>query len=99
MFPSFQKYHYQSPDYVPYQIGITYSIPIFTTNRALKYVSDAHISHINKHAIVADSCVRKWWKNEASKYRLPLLFSIDTPKLKEMIFKVGEGRNSWVDRT
>ena len=91
----FPKFYYQSPDYVPYEIGITYSMPIFTTNRTLKYVSDAHESHINKHAIVADSCVRKWWKNEASKYQPSDIFSINTPKLKEMIFKIGDGQQSW----
>ena len=42
MSSTFPKFYYQSPDYVPYEIGVTYSIPLFTTNRALKYTSDAH---------------------------------------------------------
>ena len=93
--PLFPKFYYQSPDYVPYEIGITYSIPLLTTNRSLKYLSDAHISHINKHAIVADSCVRKWWTNEASKYELSDIFSINTSKIEDMLFKIGDGQQSW----
>ncbi len=91
----FPEFYTQSPDFVPYEIGPTYSIPLFTTNRELKYVSDAHGSHVNKHAIVADKVVREWWKNEAPKYQYNEILTIDSQKTKEMIFKIGDGQQSW----
>ena len=91
----FPEYYTNSPDFVPYEIGLTYSIPLFTTNKELKYLSDAHHSHINKHALVADKVVTEWWKNEAPKYQYNDILTIDSQKSNELIFKIGDGQESW----
>ena len=91
----FPEFYTQSPDFVPYEIGPTYSIPLFTTNKELKYLSDAHASHVNKHAMVADKVVTEWWKNKAPNYEYNDILTIDSQKSKEMIFKIGDGQESW----
>lgn len=91
-YTSFPKFQYQSPDFVPYEMGLVYSMPIFTTNESLKWSSDAHHRKFNLHAKVSDTHVRNWWKNESKKYNLEELFYIDTPKTKDFIFKIDNGQ-------
>jgi len=92
----FPEIYYQSPDFLLYEIGPTYSIPLFTTNKKTKYLSDVHPSHINKHAIVADKVTSKWWKNQAPKYEYNDILAVDSQKSKDMIFKIGDGQESWI---
>ena len=79
-------YHYQSPDFVPYEIGITYSFPIFITNST--FVSDCYDGKINIMARKSDSLVLKWWREDSQKYSLDDLFNIDSPKRKELIVPI-----------
>ena len=79
-------YHYQSPDFVPYEIGITYSFPIFITNST--FGSDCYDGKINMMARKSDSLVLKWWREGSQKYSLDDLFNIDSPKRKELIVPI-----------
>ena len=65
-------------------------------NKKTKYLSDVHPSHINKHAIVADKVTSKWWKNQAPKYEYNDILAVDSQKSKDMIFKIGDGQESWI---
>ena len=91
----FPKFYCESPDFLLYEIGPTYSIPLFTTNKELKYASDVLHTHINRHAMVADKVTSAWWKNQASKYEYNDILSVDSQKSKDMIFKIGDGQRSW----
>ena len=93
---SFRKFIIKVQTLFLYEIGPTYSIPLFTTNKKTKYLSDAHPSHINKHAIVADKVTSKWWKNQAPKYEYNDILAVDSQKSKDMIFKIGDGQESWI---
>lgn len=75
------EYHCQSPDFVPFEIGVTYTFPIFITNS--KFGSDCYDGKINMMARKSDFAVVKWWKDEAHKYPLSDLFSLNTLKRKE----------------
>lgn len=77
------EYHYQSPDFVPFEIGVTYTFPIFITNST--FGSDCYDGKVNMMAKKSDYVVAKWWKEEASKYSLHDLFSTNSLKRKEMI--------------
>ena len=79
-------YHYQSPDFVPYEIGITYSFPIFITNST--FGSDCYDGKINMMARKSDSLVLKWWRDESQKYSLDDLFLLDKLRLKELILPI-----------
>jgi hypothetical protein len=84
------KYHYQSVDFVLYQIGITYSIPIFITNSIFE--SDGYRNGgINYMAKKSDEVTLNWWKNKSSQYSLDDLFCLNTLKGKELILKVDYG--------
>lgn len=39
------EYHYQSPDFVPFEIGVTYTFPIFITNST--FGSDCYDGKVN----------------------------------------------------
>jgi hypothetical protein len=81
------QYHYQSVDFVMYQIGITYSIPIFTCN--YNFVSDSYRNgNINQMLKTSDELVLDWWKNKSKDYVLDDLFSLDSDKRNELVFKV-----------
>jgi len=81
------EYHYQSVDFVLYQIGVTYSIPLFTTN--YNFVSDGlrngKINHMSKNC---DILVLDWWKNKSKDYTLDDLFHLDSSKRKQLIMEV-----------
>lgn len=76
------EYHYQSPDFVPYEIGVTYTFPIFITNST--FGSDCYNGMINMMARKSDYLVAKWWKERSSQYSLSDLFSTNMFKRKEM---------------
>jgi len=81
------EYHYQSVDFVLYQIGITYSLPIFTTN--YNFISDGYrngnINHMSKKC---DTLVLDWWKNKSANYDLDDIFYLNSFKRKELIIEV-----------
>lgn len=81
------EYHYQSVDFVLYQIGVTYSIPLFTTN--YNFVSDGlrngKINHMSKNC---DVLVLDWWKNKSKDYTLDDIFYLDSVKRKHLIMEV-----------
>ena len=79
-------YHYQSPDFVPYEVGITYSFPIFITNST--FGSDCYDGKINMMARKSDSLVLKWWREDSQKYSLDDLFLLDKLRKKELIIPI-----------
>lgn len=79
-------YHYQSADFVPYEIGLTYSFPIFITNS--NFLSNSYNNSVNYMAKKSDSVVLNWWKNESYKFTLLELFSLDTSKRNQLIVSV-----------
>lgn len=78
-------YHYQSADFVPYEIGITYSFPIFITNYRFK--SDRN-NEVNQQAKSSDIIVSNWWSNESQNYSLEDLFGINKIDRKKLIYKL-----------
>ena len=81
------EYHYQSVDFVLYQIGVTYSIPIFTTN--YNFISDGFRNgKINHMAKNSDVLVLDWWKNKSQLYTLDDIFYINSPRIKELTMEV-----------
>lgn len=84
------KYHCQSVDFVLYQIGITYSIPIFITNSSFE--SDGYRNgEVNHMAQKSDEVTLEWWKNKSSNYYLSEFFSLDSPKRKELTMEIVYG--------
>lgn len=82
------KYHYQSPDFVPYEIGVTYTFPIFITNSEFNSDCDEYQGERNHTARKSDYVTVKWWKNSAQNYSVNELFSLDTIKRKELNISV-----------
>lgn len=80
-------YHYQSVDFVLYQIGVTYSIPLLTTN--YNFLSDGlrngKINHMSKNC---DVLVLDWWKNKSQNYTLDDIFCLNSTKRKQLIMEV-----------
>lgn len=84
------EYHYQSVDFVMYQVGITYSIPLLVTN--YNFISDGYRNgNINQMSKNTDIVVENWWKNNSSKYSLDDLFYLDSDKTKELTLKLNHG--------
>jgi hypothetical protein len=85
------EYHYQSVDFVLYQIGIIYSIPLFTTNSS--FISDSHHrdGSVNMMSKVSDAVVMNWWKNKSHMYSNNEIFNLDNLKKKELIFGIKYG--------
>ncbi|MBM4241821.1 MAG: hypothetical protein FJ150_09215 [Euryarchaeota archaeon] len=79
-------YHYQSPDFVPYEIGVTYSFPVFITNS--NFGSDCYGGLVNLMAKKSDYVIFNWWKNDSKKYNLEDLFLLDTLKRKELVIPI-----------
>lgn len=81
------EYHYQSVDFVLYQIGVTYSVPIFTTN--YNFLSDGYrngkINHMSKNC---DILVLDWWKKTSPNYNLNDIFHLNCLKRKELRLNV-----------
>jgi hypothetical protein len=84
------EYHYQSIDFVLYQIAVTYSIPIFTTN--YNFLSDGsrngQINHMSKNC---DEVVLDWWKNKSTEYTLDDIFYLNSFKKMELNLEVNNG--------
>ena len=81
------EYHYQSVDFVLYQIGITYSIPILTTN--YNFISDGYRNgKINHMAKNSDILVLDWWKNKSSEYTLDDIFYLNSFRKKQLTIEV-----------
>lgn len=87
---SWPEYHYQSVDFVLYQIGVTYSIPIFITN--YNFISDGlrngQINHMSKNC---DEIVLDWWKNKSTDYTLDDIFYLNSFKKRELNMEVNNG--------
>ena len=81
------EYHYQSVDFVLYQIGMTYSIPIFTTNYNLLSdgLRNGKINHMSKNC---DEIVLDWWKNKSINYTLDDIFYLNSLKKRELTIEV-----------
>lgn len=81
------KYHYQSADFVPYEIGVTYTFPLFITKS--DFVSDSYINLTNFMARESDLITLSWWKKlNESNYTLDDIFSRDSLKRTELNLKV-----------
>lgn len=81
------EYHYQSADFVPYQIGVTYTFPLFVTNS--DFMSDSYKNSKNFMAEKSDQLTLEWWKNLIdNKYTLEDIFSRDSDKRIELNLKI-----------
>lgn len=86
-YKNWPEYHYQSVDFVLYQIGVTYSIPIFTTN--YNFISDGYRNgKINQMSKNCDILVLDWWKNKSQNYTLDDIFYLNSFKKKELTLEV-----------
>lgn len=88
------EYHYQSADFVPYEVGVTYTFPLFVTNSNL--ISDSYINSTNYMARKSDLVTLTWWKENAQHYALTDLFTRDSKKRQQLNIDVNYGtlRNS-----
>ena len=81
------EYHYQSADFVPYEIGVTYTFPLFITNS--DFMSDSYKNSKNFMAKKSDLVTLTWWKNIAeNRYTFEDLFTRNSLKRKELNLKV-----------
>lgn len=81
------EYHYQSADFVPFQIGVTYSFPLFVTNS--NFISDSYKNSENFMAKKSDLITLEWWKNLIEEeYTLEDIFSRDSDKRIQLNLKV-----------
>ena len=84
---SWPQYHYQSVDFVMYEVGITYSLPIFITKSS--FTSDGYRDGgINNMSKNTDDIVFDWWKNESKNYNLDDIFCLDSSKRSELLFLI-----------
>ena len=72
------EYHYHSADFIPYQVGTTYSFPMFVTNS--KFESDG--SGVNALAKRSDATVLEWWKNNEKS--LEEMMYLDRPMFAQL---------------
>ena len=81
------EYHYQSVGFVLYQIRMTNSIPIFTTNYNLLSdgLRNGKINHMSKNC---DEIVLDWWKNKSINYTLDDIFYLNSLKKRELTIEV-----------
>lgn len=76
---SWPEYHYQSGDFVPFQVGVTYTFPLFITNS--NFISDSYDGTINTMARKSDLVTLEWWKNLIhTEYTLEDIFNRDSDK-------------------
>lgn len=80
------KYHYQSGDFVPYQIGVTYSLPLFISNS--DFISDGYLDKPNHLAKKSDQVVLDWWKNKSTNYNICDIMSIDSVNKNDLLIKL-----------
>jgi hypothetical protein len=74
-------YHYQSADFVPYNVGITYSFPLFITNSRFK---SNNLGEVNQMVVNSDKLVANWWVNKSKNYEPMSLFCY-TDKCQSLI--------------
>lgn len=88
----FPEYHYQSVDFVMYQVGITYSMPLFTTN--YNFSSDGlRNGGINTMAKNCDIIVKNWWSTQSKNYSHDDLFYLNSRNSNNLILKVNHEYN------
>lgn len=81
------EYHYQSADFIPYEVGVTYTFPLFITKSS--FMSDSYENSTNFMARESDLVTLNWWKNlKDSGLTLEDIFSRDSPRRKEMNLRV-----------
>lgn len=81
------EYHYQSADFVPYEVGVTYTFPLFITKSS--FMSDSYINSTNFMARESDLVTFEWWKNlKENNYTLQDIFTRDSQKRNELNLKV-----------
>ena len=100
---SVPKECYSSDDFLLYQIGVSYSLPILCLNQRLSQTPDnklqedetdedydpvISIYHNKIHDILASTCVRRWWENESSKYKADDILSYGGSIHKKMIVPI-----------
>jgi hypothetical protein len=84
------EYHYQSVDFVMYQVGITYSIPLFTTN--YNFISDGYRNGgINQMSKNTDIIVKNWWEKESHNYDIDDIIYLDSQHRKKMTLTIDHG--------
>jgi hypothetical protein len=80
---------YSSDDFLLYQIGVNYSIPLLALNQTLaqnpdnkmentddqEYDPIISVYHNKIYDMLASTVIRKWWKTESSKYTVDDIFS------------------------
>lgn len=72
---TWDSYHYQSADFLPYNIGVTYAFPLFVTNSSFKSDSMGN-GRVNHMALKSDRVVARWWVNNSKNYSLENLFRV-----------------------
>lgn len=100
---SVPKECYSSDDFLLYQIGVSYSLPILCLNQRLSQTPDnklqedeteedydpvISIYHNKIHDILASTCVRRWWENESSKYKAEDILSYGGSIHRKMIVPI-----------
>jgi hypothetical protein len=81
------EYHYQSVDFVMYQVGITYSIPLFMTN--YNFISDGYRNGgINQMSKNTDIIVKNWWEKESHNYSIDDIMYLDSQYSKKLTFPI-----------
>jgi len=96
------KESYSSDDFLLYQIGKSYTLPLFCLDQKLAIGHDNNGSKIfesNKDSIIssyhnkiydilATTCIRKWWVNESSKYTAEDILSYNGDVHRNMKIKL-----------
>jgi hypothetical protein len=81
------EYHYQSADFIPYEVGVTYTFPLFITNS--DFISDSYVDSKNIMCKKSDLVTFSWWKKlKESNYTLDDIFLRDSEKRRELNLKV-----------
>ena len=62
-----------SPDFVPYNIGVTYTFPLFNVKADLKVAQDNE--SVNAADTICSEIILDWWKNHSEYYGRDKLFS------------------------
>ena len=62
-----------SPDFVPYNIGVTYTFPLLNVKTNLKVAQDNE--SVNTSDTICSKIILDWWKNHSKYYGRDKLFS------------------------
>jgi hypothetical protein len=81
---------YSSDDFLLYQVGVNYSIPLLCLNQRLAQSADNKLEtdgdedeydpiisvyHNKIYDILSSTCIKKWWENQSNQYTLEDIFS------------------------